>query len=516
MASLTSWNKKDIKTIIDSEQFDVDYYLSSYPDVKNAGINPIIHYVVYGCKEHKQPNDTFNTDIYLNLFGSVIQPEENPFAHYIRNNENIYFFEKGLLQEYSHEFLTKCLNRFKGYALFDPDYYQDSNKKVSFTGISATRHALLYGIGEGREVLSPRRIAQYLGNECKKELFYKPTKQKKAFSAPKSIGVFYHSDGNSFIQELAELLHAYLTDSGFTATLMTEQTPLSQKPDLCIFCAPHEFFFLAGTEEWRQENIIEQSIMFNTEQPQTLWFTRGLIYILMSAGVMDLCHQNLQAFTDIGLNTFHFDPLVKIEKTRLKQADKNHPFFRVLPEAAQSGSSPLKNFSNRSIDISFFGNTSLKREKFFSRNAGFLSDYECFLYYRKIDGPLPSSGAYDILSRLPRYVAENSKILLNIHRDDNCFFEWHRIVRQGMAAGAVVITEECFPHPLYKDGEHYLTESPRHMPNLIEWLFHTEDGVQEAARIQRNCFTILTNKTLLKAKHLDLQNYISSVWSTVQ
>lgn len=35
MATLTAWNKKDIKTIVDSEKFDLDFYFSENPDVKN-------------------------------------------------------------------------------------------------------------------------------------------------------------------------------------------------------------------------------------------------------------------------------------------------------------------------------------------------------------------------------------------------------------------------------------------------------------------------------------------------
>lgn len=513
MTTLTSWNTKDIRTILESGQFNTEFYTSTYPETQTTGLDPIIHYVLFGCHEKKNPNEFFNTEIYKNLFHAVIKKEENPFAHYLRNNESTHFFEKGLLQNYSHEMLTKCYTKFKDYAFFSPDYYRTVNPTLKFSGISPTRHALLYGIGEGRDILCPYNMAQYFGRECKKPTAYKPDTTRTVGDLPQTVGVFYHSAGNSFIHELAELLQDYLSQAGLTAHLMTEKTPLSDKPDLCIFCAPHEFFFLEGSEHWKQDHILEQAIMFNTEQPQTLWFTRGLIYCLMSAGVIDICVQNLQAFADIGLNVFHFDPIPKVQKARLKPADKTHPFFRVLPDAAQSGSTPLKPIAERAIDVSFFGNSSANREKFFARQASFFSDYTCFLYYRKTDGPLTTEGQYDILARLPRYVAENSKIFLNVHRDDNHFFEWHRIARQGMASGAVVVTEECFPHPLYKNGEHYLVESGRHMPNLIEWLLNTPDGEKESRRIQKNAFRIFANTSLRQTKNHDLLCYISSVWS---
>lgn len=85
-----------------------------------------------------------------------------------------------------------------------------------------------------------------------------------------------------------------------------------------------------------------------------------------------------------------------------------------------------------------------------------------------------------------------------------------------MASGTIVVTEECFPHPLYKEGEHFLAETPRHMPNLIEWLIQTEDGQKEAARIQQNIFDLLQDEKIFNSKNIDLKNYISAVWSTVK
>ncbi|AOW48503.1 CgeB family protein [Acetobacter ascendens] len=516
MVSLTAWNKKDIKSIIDSGKFDTEFYLEENPDVKKSGLDPVIHYVLYGVHENRNPNDNFNTEIYYNLYKNVIGKNENPFAHYIRNNDHLFFFEKGLLQEYSYVSITNALNRLKKYPFFNEDDYVRMNSDVSSASMPTARHALLYGIGEGREIFSKRSIVRFLGNECKHDVNYKITDKVYGKNFPKTIGVFYHSEGNSFIQELAECLSEYLCDAGLNAKVLTEKTPEEETPELCIFCAPHEFFFLDGNEIWKRDEIIRKSIMFNTEQPQTLWFTRGILYILMSAGVMDLCYQNLKSFSDVGLPVFHFDPPVKIEACKLADADRKHPLFRILPEGAKTGSTPFRPIAERDIDVSFFGNASRKREKFFSRSVAFFSNYQSFFYYRKADGPIPSSGVYDILSRLPRYVAENSKVALNIHRDDNCFFEWHRIVKQGMASGTIVVTEECFPHPLYKEGEHFLAETPRHMPNLIEWLIQTEDGQKEAARIQQNIFDLLQDEKIFNSKNIDLKNYISAVWSTVK
>jgi GT2 family glycosyltransferase len=41
-----------------SDQFDADYYLTRYPDVTHAGLNPLMHYVEHGRREGRQPVGT--------------------------------------------------------------------------------------------------------------------------------------------------------------------------------------------------------------------------------------------------------------------------------------------------------------------------------------------------------------------------------------------------------------------------------------------------------------------------
>lgn len=95
MTVLTTTHKKDIQTILESEQFDNTFYLANYPEVKHSGLDPLVHYVAFGYKEHKNPNATFNTEIYQSLFSKIIAKNENPFAHYLRNKTNALFLKKG-------------------------------------------------------------------------------------------------------------------------------------------------------------------------------------------------------------------------------------------------------------------------------------------------------------------------------------------------------------------------------------------------------------------------------------
>jgi O-antigen biosynthesis protein len=64
-------------------EFDVNYYLSRYPDVKNAKIDPIEHFITNGWRESRNPRADFNTTYYCIMNRDVISSGVNPFRHFI-------------------------------------------------------------------------------------------------------------------------------------------------------------------------------------------------------------------------------------------------------------------------------------------------------------------------------------------------------------------------------------------------------------------------------------------------
>jgi glycosyltransferase involved in cell wall biosynthesis len=87
--------KKDYWIIRFSKLFDPVYYLKQYPDVRRADINPLEHFVLYGWKEGRNPNNWFNTREYLEKNPDVAQADINPFVHWI-----IYGMEENRLEKY--------------------------------------------------------------------------------------------------------------------------------------------------------------------------------------------------------------------------------------------------------------------------------------------------------------------------------------------------------------------------------------------------------------------------------
>ncbi len=64
--------------------FDADFYLERYPDVREAGMNPLQHYILHGAAEERKPNAWFQPEYYFTVCADA-RGAENPLAHFAEN-----------------------------------------------------------------------------------------------------------------------------------------------------------------------------------------------------------------------------------------------------------------------------------------------------------------------------------------------------------------------------------------------------------------------------------------------
>ena len=72
---------REVTTIQDA--FDSSFYIGNNPDVAEAAIDPVQHFVIYGWKETREPTPHFSTSGYLLHNPDVAAAGLNPFLHYI-------------------------------------------------------------------------------------------------------------------------------------------------------------------------------------------------------------------------------------------------------------------------------------------------------------------------------------------------------------------------------------------------------------------------------------------------
>jgi hypothetical protein len=378
-----------------------------------------------------------------------------------------------------------ALARLRRLPCFHSADYLSLHPDVAAFGMDAGFHALFIGTTEGRALFHPERLARALGALTRATP--KPPASRPPRPGPTPVGVFVSSVGNVFMHDIARDIAGSLGAAGVPVTLRDESAPDAPRPPLCLFVAPHEFFLLDRGRDWICEEVLANAVMLNTEQPQTRWFAAALPFVLSARGVIDLSPQQAAMFAATGLPSMHLTPSPAVAGERLSATIRRHPLFRILPRAAQAQADAATPFHDRPLDIAFFGAETPHREAWFARNASFLADYETFLHARRFGrGPIQADTADGALPALARHVCGHARILLNLHRDEFGFFEWHRIVRLGMASGAVVVSEPCPPHPDLSPGVHYFAASARQIPDLLEWLLRTPEG-QESAREVQDC-----------------------------
>ncbi|MBD8894273.1 glycosyltransferase [Roseibium litorale] len=62
--------------------FDPDYYLAAYPDLNRAGVDPLVHYLIFGWKEDRNPSQHFNAAYYREC-NPDLGSDVFPLAHYL-------------------------------------------------------------------------------------------------------------------------------------------------------------------------------------------------------------------------------------------------------------------------------------------------------------------------------------------------------------------------------------------------------------------------------------------------
>src|SRR3546814_14042957 len=68
-----------------SEWFDASWYLATYADVREAGMDPVEHYHEFGWKEARNPGPRFDTAWYLHANPDVSAAGISPLCHFIEH-----------------------------------------------------------------------------------------------------------------------------------------------------------------------------------------------------------------------------------------------------------------------------------------------------------------------------------------------------------------------------------------------------------------------------------------------
>jgi hypothetical protein len=83
LAKRVGLSRRTLKAVVASKIFDERFYLMTYPDVAEAGVDPLEHYLAVGRFEKRKPSIVFDPDDYVQANPEAASSGLEPFLHYV-------------------------------------------------------------------------------------------------------------------------------------------------------------------------------------------------------------------------------------------------------------------------------------------------------------------------------------------------------------------------------------------------------------------------------------------------
>ena len=260
---------------------------------------------------------------------------------------------------------------------------------------------------------------------------------------------------NLFFSELVEALAEEVNASGNArASIHVGGFPDSAPGRIYVLAPPHEYWTLLHGRHGPLPEVLDRTIYICGEQPNTSFFDANLHYAPMAGAVFDINRFGIRAFAMEGIVAHHL------------QLGWTQAWDHLDPQR------------ERDIDVLYMGSHTDRRARVVGAMARSLSRFNNVLLFSDNSRPnwrssanyLTNAQKWDLLSR--------AKVLLNVHQEQNPYFEWLRIV-QAMSSGAVVVSEHSVDYAPLVPGEHLLLGDPDSLDLLCARLLD-----DEAARTQ--------------------------------
>jgi hypothetical protein len=499
----------EVAAFRNSGQFDEQWYVEQYPDVKIVGMDPAKHYLWLGARLGRRPSPGVErstvplaaaSDREDTRKGGDDRKSKKTKSNALRTltpelrskiRESALFDEEYYRAEYADrildhdDLLADYISSFESDLTRDPGrlfstrHYFESHPDVR--AMHPFLHYVQYGIDEGRAAFCPDKVNSFLSSNVDVEL----ETLLDIVPIGRPINILYWDGGNFFFTDVAEYLEQLLNEQGYHATLRTDLPKAATGDALNLVVAPHEFCAIGPGRHWTADQYAD-ALYVNTEQWQTSWFALSMKYLKCSRrGVLDLNPSSAQGLVKIGLRAA-FIPLLPLpgscfDFSRPRSLSEHVTRLKFIEHLSY----PAK-LHDRTYEIVCCAVLNDRRGKALARLAPILSAHRCFIHTPRFNRPI-KPGEPDVLAAADfAQIARNSKIMLNIHQGQSHYLEWQRVFLVGMMQGAVVVTEPCYANRYVQPNVHYIESSLENMPRVVAGLLSTEHGKRKMSEIHAN------------------------------
>ncbi len=324
--------------------------------------------------------------------------------------------------------------------------------------------------------------------------------------------------GNAFFEEIARLLQCGLEDAGVRCAFFSVDSleECLRHEDgtsaVRLIIAPHEFFhFIRDAESWPLNGA--QLWLLNSEQEHTSWFAAARAHFRKASLVLDMDCAMAARLRSQGIPAEHM-PLLYSPSCRLFDgaapvdavaATEGLPRdIRERPCAVNPLEEPL---AERPLDCCFFGVAGERRSRFFARNAALFADMQAYLRLEDRNMPLIYGENSSLSTQTVSSIVRRCKIALNVHQSKHLYFEWHRMILQGIWQGAAVVSEPCTESWPFRADEDYIAASLEDVPAVLEYLLRSDEGMAWAEKVRRHGWETLADNPLARRWNAIFEKY---------
>ena len=155
-----SWAQSELRTadvpsalcrIRASGFFDKSYYLKQCPLVRDANVDPVLHYLVSGFRDFFEPSPTLSMQAYLAEHPDVRASGCNPLLHLIDHGRDEDGKIRSEKQSLSSATVSARRTLIEESGLFDTTFYLANYLDVALAQVDPLEHYVMYGSAELRQ-----------------------------------------------------------------------------------------------------------------------------------------------------------------------------------------------------------------------------------------------------------------------------------------------------------------------------------------------------------------------------
>jgi hypothetical protein len=264
------------------------------------------------------------------------------------------------------------------------------------------------------------------------------------------------------LRELAETLQYELALQGVTGSLHLDGFPESRPHRVYVLLDPCGYAETEGRQALPGDDVMRRTVFICSEPPPRPGDEEQLSLLRRAGSVFVLDQRAVVAMHRLGIPA------------------------RLLRPGYSTALDHFDADAERPIDVMFLGTHSPRRTRYLARAARVLSRHNCLL---QIAEPVASPGdSSSFLAESRWALLARTKVLVNLHRDEEERFEWRRAL-DAIHAGAVVVTEHSSGIAPLVPGEHLLVAGADALPFVVEMLLRDEERL---ARLRSQAYERLS------------------------